>query len=242
LGIPTKVEAPVSLLKLIQGCSSENKIQSFVKSNLQILGEACTPSSISGEYVAFSQFPILEGRTDFVVFTSRSRMAVVVVEIKGANFPFLTSKGTLSAKITEAHQQVLSRFGHIEDNYELFRRRFHAVRRRIEKGEALYSAHVGPAKQLQVDPEKHIWVSGMVIGGRSVDDRRESDIRHRLERSSPFITFDTWDGWLSNNGHYDGVVRANYPKVSSPRDRAPKAFAEPHVSLSTHTAPTIQRP
>ncbi|MFP3709678.1 Shedu immune nuclease family protein [Paraburkholderia sp. SIMBA_009] len=201
----------MNLADLITSSAGERDIQSFVKNNLHLLGDACTPSSIKGEYIAFSQFSILDGKPDFVVFTSRSRMEVVIVEIKGADFNFLNSDGTINANINEAAQQVRERFGHIEDNYELFRRKFYDIRRRVESGETIFSSALGPAKHLEVDPEKQVWLKGMVIGGRSVDDQKESRIRHQLERSAPHISYDTWDGWLRNNGYYADQLRTNHP-------------------------------
>jgi hypothetical protein len=178
---------------------------------LNILGEACTPSSITGEYIAFSQFQIMEGKTDFVVFTNRSRMVVVIIEIKGADFNFLNTDGTINKNIHDAAQQVRNRFSHIQNNYETCRRRFHEIRRDVEAGETIYSSLLGPAKYLEVDPEKEIWWKGMVVGGRSTNDHKESKIRNQLESESPRITYDTWDGWLKNNGHYSYTMRTNYP-------------------------------
>jgi hypothetical protein len=209
---PLSLMPPImNLTNLVISNAGERDIQSHIKRNLHLIGEACTPSTIKGEYIAFSQFQILDGKPDFVVFTSRSRMEVVILEIKGADFNFLNSDGTINANINEAAQQVRERFGHIEDNYELFRRRFYDIRRRVEAGEQIFSSFIGPAKHLEVDPEKQVWLKGMVIGGRSVDDHKESRIRHQLERGAPQISYDTWDGWLKNNGYYAGQLRTNLP-------------------------------
>jgi hypothetical protein len=201
----------MNLNDLVLAGAGEREIQAHMKEHLYLIGDACTPSTIKDEYIAFSQFQILDGKPDFLVFTSRSRMEVVVIEIKGADFNFLNSDGTINANINEAAQQVRERFGHIDDNYELFRRRFYEIRRRVEAGEQIFSSLLGPAKHLEVDPEKQVWLKGMVIGCRSVDDHKESRIRHQLERNSPYISFDTWDGWLKNNGYYAGLLRTNYP-------------------------------
>lgn len=201
----------MNLTNLVLSGAGEREIQAHVKENLYLLGDACTPSTIRGEYIAFSQFQILDGKPDFVVFTNRSRMEIVIVEIKGADFKFLNSDGTINAYINAAAQQVRERFGHINDNYELFRRKFYDIRRRVETGEQIFSSLLGPAKHLEVDPEKQIWLKGMVIGGRSVDDYKESRIRHQLECSAPHISYDTWDGWLKKNGYYANQLRTNYP-------------------------------
>lgn len=201
----------MTLSDLVISGAGERDIQAHIKTNLYLLGDACTPSTIKGEYIAFSQFQILDGKPDFVVFTSRSRMEIVVIEIKGADFNFLNVDGNINVNIHEAAQQVRDRFGHIDDNYELFRRKFYDIRRRVEVGEQIFSSLLGPAGHLEVDPEKQIWLKGIVIGGRSVDDHKESRIRHQLERNSPHISYDTWDGWLKNNGYYAGQLRTNYP-------------------------------
>ncbi|WP_071750343.1 Shedu anti-phage system protein SduA domain-containing protein [Burkholderia ubonensis] len=197
---------------LVASGAGEHEIQAFIKTKcLHILGEACTPSSIAGEYIAFSQFQIMEGKTDFVVFTNRSRMEVVIIEIKGADFNFLNADGTINKNIHDAAQQVRNRFSHIQNGYETWRRRFHEIRRDVEAGKTIYSSFLGPAKHLEVDPGKEIWWKGMVIGGRSTEDHKESSIRNQLESESPRITYDTWDGWLKKNGHYGSTLRTNYP-------------------------------
>ncbi|WP_372356251.1 Shedu anti-phage system protein SduA domain-containing protein [Xanthomonas sp. NCPPB 3443] len=196
-----------ALNKLIQKGAGENEIQKLMKGNLNLLGEACTPSSIAGEYIAFSEYPIITGKTDFVVFTDRSRMVVVIIEVKGADFNFLNSDNSVNANINEAARQVRERFRVIESNYELFRRGFHEIRRDVESGKAIYNSYLGPNKPLQVDPNKEVWLKGMVIGGRVTDEYLVSKERHSLEKESPRLSFDTWDSWTKNNGEYGDTLR-----------------------------------
>lgn len=196
-----------ALNTLIQQGAGENQIQKFMKANLNLLGEACTPSSIPGEYIAFSEYPIITGKTDFVVFTDRSRMVVVIIEIKGADFNFLNADGSVNANINEAARQVRERYRAIENNYELFRRGFHDIRRDVESGKTIYNSCLGPNNFLHVDPNKEIWLKGMVIGGRTTDEYLVSKERHSLEKESLRISFDTWDSWSYNNGKYGGTLR-----------------------------------
>lgn len=192
-----------ALKNLIQRGAGENEIQTLIKENLNLLGEACAPSSISGEYIVFSEYPIISGKTDFVVFTDRSRMLVVIIEIKGANFNFLNVDGSVNANINEAARQVRERYRAIENNYELFRRGFHEIRHNVLSGKNIYNSYLGPKKHLYVDPNKEIRLKGMVIGGRTTDEYLVSKERHSLEKESQRISFNTWDSWTNNNGIYD---------------------------------------
>jgi len=201
----------MTLQELVAAKAGERAIQAYIKDHLHLLGDACTPSSIAGEYIAFSQFPIMDGKPDFVVFTSRSRMEVVIVEIKGADFDFITAEGRVHADVNEAAQQVRERFGHIIRNYEFFRRKFHEMRALVEGGDQIYSSLLGPKKYLEVDPNKEVWLKGMVIAGRSSKNAQESRIRHELEMENPRISYDTWDGWIKNNGYYAEELRTNFP-------------------------------
>jgi hypothetical protein len=195
-----------ALRRLVQTGADERTIQRLLQSNLHLFGEACTPSSIAGEYIAFSEYPIIEGKTDFVVFTDRSRMAIVVIEVKGADFNFLNIDGTVSAPVNEAVRRVRKKFRVIESNHELFRRRFHEVRREVENGKSRYNSHLSPAKRFHVDPNKEVWLRGMVIGGRMGDNYENSKARHSLEREAHRITFESWDSWIENNGKYGEIL------------------------------------
>lgn len=118
---------------------------------------------------------------------------------------------SINANINYALQQVRHRFLEISRNYEMFRRKFYDVRHRVESGEVLFNSLVGPAKHLEVDPMKEVWLQGLIIGGRSVDDRRESTVRHEIESESPRLKVDTWYGWLKKHASYGDSMRTNYP-------------------------------
>lgn len=92
-------------------------------------------------------------------------MQVILIEIKGADFPYLTKAGKTSNVVREAHEQILERFDFIERNYELFRRKTHEIRQEVEKGKIKYNSLLGSNGVLYVDPNKEIKYRGVVIGG-----------------------------------------------------------------------------
>lgn len=194
------------LQSLVQACSGERALQSFFKEHPDLLGKSCSFRPEWGEYIVFSEYPTLDGRVDFVVMSDRSRLAIVFIELKGADFSFLTEKGTINAHINEAAQQIRSRYAAVEESYHTFRSRFHQHRREAEAGSPKFGAFVGHAKRLQVDPEKDIYLRGIVIGGHGGDKYKISKERHRLERESRRITFETWDSWLESNGEIGGSL------------------------------------
>lgn len=185
------------LIELVKKNPSESSIQRVIKRDLSLLSEAYAyPQS---EYICFSEFPIGNGFTDFVVFTGRSRMEVFVIEIKGADFNFSNSNyyGNMSLKINEAAQQIRRRLGYINENYKEFKSLAHKVREQVEVGKSLYNSQLGPWGPLEVDPNKEICVNGILIGGRCRDDLYESKLRHEFEKiSSSKIRIESWDSWL----------------------------------------------
>jgi hypothetical protein len=188
-----------NIASLVSNCASERELQAELKNNLSIIGTSCAHSAIKDEYITFSEFPVGHGKVDFVVFTDRSRMDVILVEVKGANFNFLNADGGVAADINSAAQQIRERLYQIQTNYESFRREVHAIRKTVEGGAQIYNSFLGPNGFLHVDPEKDIDVKGVVIGGRTKDDLAESRARHQLEINSPRILFESWDSWLRKN-------------------------------------------
>ncbi|GBE19185.1 hypothetical protein BMS3Abin16_01800 [archaeon BMS3Abin16] len=185
-----------SISQHVSAGASERELRAELKKYLSILGKSCAYSSIKDEYIVFSEFPIGHGNVDFVVFTGRSRMEVILIEIKGANFNFVNNNDSIAVDINLAAQQIRERFYVIKSNYEPFRRDVHAIRSSVENGAQKYNSFLGPTGYLRVDPNKDIDVSGVVIGGRTKEDIQESRIRHQLELNSPKIQFESWDSWL----------------------------------------------
>ena len=183
-----------SIMNLVVQKASERELQIELKSNLSILGAAYAHPK--DEYIVFSEFPISHGNVDFIVFTGRSRMDIILIEVKGANFNFLNSDDTIAADINIAVQQVRERFYEIQRNYESFRRDAHDIRKAVEGGEQRYNSTLGSYGCLLVDSEKDIDIWGVVIGGRTQNDSHESRTRHQFEMSTPRIMLESWDSWI----------------------------------------------
>lgn len=182
---------------LVQSGSSERALQALLKKDLSIFGEIYAHPH--EEYIAFSEFPVGDGFVDFAIFTGRSRMDVVLIEIKGADFYLANSDsyGKFASKIEEGAHQIRTRLGVFTRNYDSFQADVHKVRAKAECGAAVHNALIGPESPLHVDPNKDVNVRYVVIGGRTRDDVKESRMRDDYERSfNPTIKLESWDTWL----------------------------------------------
>lgn len=183
------------LKALVSQRAGERAFQSLLKKNLHVLGNCF--GNPNDEYIVFSEFPFGSGPCDFVVFSGRSRMSVVAIEVKGAEFSFSTEAGLIAAEIGHAAKQVRDRFDHIDSNREGFRRWVHELRSRVETGEAKYNSVIGPQGLLLVDPLKDITWNGVVVGGHARVDAYESRERTKLEQNvSPHIRYESWDSLI----------------------------------------------
>ncbi|WP_407715486.1 Shedu anti-phage system protein SduA domain-containing protein [Comamonas testosteroni] len=217
------------LKALVAERAGERAFQSLIKLNLHVVGKCF--GYPSDEYIAFSEFPFGDGTCDFVVFTDRSRMSVVAIEVKGAEFAFSTEAGLIAAEINHAAKQVRDRFSHIDGNREGFRRWAHELRRRVEGGEIAYNSVIGPHGSLLVDPLKDITWRGVVIGGYARDDAYESRERSKLElNASPHIRYESWDS----------LIRKLEPREPNPLQELVKSLQElwnerqgPPITLGT---------
>lgn len=181
---------------LISSGASEREIQKMLKSDMSIFGEAYAKPD--DEYICFSEFPLDGGFIDFAVFSGRSRMDVILIEVKGADFNLLNSDHykEFNHKIGEAVGQIRSRLGYVYRNADQFRKHVHSIRKRAQRG-GLNNSFLGPMHKLEVDPNKDINIRTVVIGGRTVNDLEESVKRHEFERSFvPPIRIESWDTWL----------------------------------------------
>ena len=181
---------------LVNDKAGEREISSVLKKNLNILGQYFAPYQIKDEYIVFSEFPIADSITDFVVFTSRSRMEVILLEIKGADFDFVTKDGSISAVVNQDIQALRSQMRTIENDYRLFREKFHKLRQDVELGKSHFNSCRGTNYGLHVDPNKDIVVTGAFIGGRTSDDFEESKLRNDIERKNREFRIESWDSWL----------------------------------------------
>jgi len=183
-------------LAIISG-GNERDIQKLLKKDLSIFAEAYAQPS--DEYICFSEFPLSNGVVDFVVFTGRSRMDVVLIEVKGADFNIINSSHyqDFNHKINQAASQMRDRVRAIYIDLEGFRDYVHDLRIRVENGEKIYNSFLGPVSTLEVDPKKDINIRTVLIGGRTVNDRTESAKRHDFERDTvPPVRVESWDTWL----------------------------------------------
>ena len=185
------------LLSLIESGAGEKSFQALMRRDPSLLAEVY--SSPPEEYICFSEFPVGDGFADFAIYTGRSRMDVILIEIKGANFQLVNASGyeNFNAKLNEAVQQIRERLGYAYRHYAEFQSITHKIRERVEKGEVIYRASVGPeGAVLEVDPNKDIKLYGVVIGGRTSNDFVESKMRQDFESmSNPRIRIESWDTW-----------------------------------------------
>lgn len=182
---------------LVQAGNGEQELQQLLKTDLSIFGEAYAKPD--DEYICFSEFPLADGRVDFVVFTGRSRMDITLIEVKGAEFKLLKANHpkAFNHKITEAAGQMSQRLGIIFRNLDGFRKEVHAIRLRAESGERVFNAFLGPRSKLEVNPDKDINIRCVVIGGRTKNDLEESVKRQDYEaNTTPPVRLESWDTWL----------------------------------------------
>ncbi|HEU4885591.1 MAG TPA: Shedu immune nuclease family protein [Longimicrobium sp.] len=185
------------LAALISAGAKEREFQKLLKRDLSIFGEMYAQPK--EEYICFSEFPVAEGFVDFALFGGRSRMDVILIEVKGADFSILNrnSYRNFAAKINEAAQQVRRRLGDVYRNFDNFRDAMHGIRIAVESGKSVCNSFIGSQTPLEVDPNKDIKLHGVIIGGRTHNDLLESKLRHNFEhQSSPPVRIESWDSWL----------------------------------------------
>lgn len=192
---------------LVESRSGERAIAAHLKANLHLLARSVTCGPIANEYIAISELIIKRGKVDFCILCDRSRMAVVFIEVKGADFSFVNRDGSINAEINQAAQKVRER---VEASFsEDFRREIHEVRRDMLAGRSPFNYLIGPDGLPHVDPVKDIQVRSLVIGGHtpSDGDAIESRERQRLERHDLKTRFESWDSWLGRQGEVGGNIK-----------------------------------
>lgn len=186
-----------SIETLIQSGAGEQEIQRLLKTDLSIFGEAYAKPD--DEYICFSEYPVADGSVDFAIFTGRSRMDIILIEVKGSEFNLLNSNHykEFNHKVLEAAGQIRTRLGVIYRSLDSFRKSAHQIRTRAENGEKIHNALLGPYFKLHVDPDKDVNIRTVVIGGRTQNDLEESAKRQDYEsRFTPPIRIESWDTWL----------------------------------------------
>ncbi len=186
----------LSIQELIDNGASEQDIQNLLKKDLSIFAEVYAHPT--EDYICFSEFPVGDGYVDFVVLSGISRMDVILVEVKGAEFNIF-NKGhydKFNSKIESAMHQLRQRMRYITENRNEFRKKIHKIREAVESGSKIYNAFIGPSDHLEVDSNKDINVYTVVIGGRTENDLKESKKRHDRETESIRLDVESWDSWL----------------------------------------------
>ncbi|MFA3800474.1 Shedu anti-phage system protein SduA domain-containing protein [Leptotrichia hongkongensis] len=206
LNIRKKMKSKKELIDLIEKKAKEQELLNFLKQDLSFFGEIY--ASLEDEFIVFSEFPIeekdlkteevIEGHVDFVVFTGRSRMEVIFIEVKGANFNLYNQSGykQQNANITKAQEQIHQRFKAAEN--QDFRNKCHKLREKAENGRNAECKYlVGAKGKLEVDPDKEIIIRSVIIGGRTRNDQEESLKRDSFEKASNYrIKLESWHSWI----------------------------------------------
>jgi len=195
--IETEMISKKTVADMVERGAGERELLRILKRDLSIFTEIYAKPS--KEYICFSEFPVADGFVDFVVFSGRSRMDVILIEVKGADFTLLTEgkHNKFSSKIDKAGHQIRERLRVIEDDYCKFRTCTHQIRHDVENGNSTYNHLLGPAGRLDVDPDKDINIRCVIIGGRTRNDFEESKDRHDFEKNFRYpMKLESWDTWL----------------------------------------------
>lgn len=203
-----KKQIPIeNLQKLINDGANEREIQKVIKSDLSFLSDYL--QSPQDEYICLSELPIGNDIVDFVVLTSRSRMLVYLIEVKGADF--FTAKGGhykgMNSRIHDAVKQIGNHISYIDKNYESFRKYIHDIRQQVIDGKYKSNCLLGPVGYLEVDPDKDIKIETIVIGGKTRDEHYDSSERTQFESNNKYwLHVYSWESYLRRidkaHGHY----------------------------------------
>lgn len=197
LEIEDNMIAKSKVSELIANNPTEQQLSKLLKRDLSIFAEVY--ANPNDNYICFSEFPLNGGFVDFVLLTGVSRMDVFLIEIKGANFNILNQGfyQKFNFGIEAAIGQIRDRLGYIHRNMEEFRKNIHLVRERVISGESLHNSFCGPDNSVRVDKNKDINIHNVIIGGRTIDDLKESRKRHDFEWSLSLpIKVESWDTFL----------------------------------------------
>ena len=182
---------------------SEQEMQKVLEQDLSLIAE--NYANPPEEYIAFPQFPIGDGYADFVLFTCRSRMEVIIFEIKDAKQHILRENyySDFRQRYQEGISQLDCRYQYCIRNYGEFRSKVHTMRQEViavaeKERELPYRAFPGPKYTLKVDPNKNITMRYVFIGGRTINDIKDSEIRNNKENAANYsLKIETWDSWLN---------------------------------------------
>lgn len=195
-----------NLQELVENGANEREIQKVIKQDLSFLSDYF--QSPQDEYICLSELPIGDDIVDFVVLTSRSRMLVYLIEVKGADF--FTVKAShykgMNSHIHDAVKQISNHLRYIDSNYETFRNYIHKIRQQVIDEKYKPNNLLGPKGYLEVDPNKDIKIETVVIGGKSKDEYTDSSERTQFERDKYWLHVYSWESFLRRvdkvHGHY----------------------------------------
>lgn len=194
------------LQRLVSEGATEQEIQKVIKKDLSFLADVF---AYREEYICLSEYVIGDDIVDFIVLTSRSRMQVCLIEIKGADF--CTAKNShyegMNAHIHDAVGQINNHIRYINRNYSSFREQIHKTREDVISGRYKSNYLLGPKGELLVDPDKDIKLRNIVIGGSVRDDCKDSRERTEFEEGMQGrIEVYSWESFIrrldEQHGHY----------------------------------------
>ena len=191
------------LIELIQEGAGEKEIQKFLGSDLSFLGEFLAEPA--EEYIVLQEYHIGDRFVDFVVLTSRSRMDVCLIEIKGANFYSFNADHYKSknANLTNAITQIDNHCQYIQRNYDEFRKEIHRVKDEVTDGKYMKNSLLGPKCYLRVDPNKDIGIRKIVIGGVERDQYEDSEKMNQCFLNDRVELY-TWNSFIRRVDEYHG--------------------------------------
>jgi len=195
--IEDNIISKLEVSELINNNAIEHQLLELLKRDLSILAEVY--ANPNDNYICLSDFPMNGGFIDFVLLTGVSRMDVFLIEIKGANFNILNQGfyQKFNYRIETAIGQIRDRLGYIHRNMDEFRKNIHSIRERVISGESLHNSFIGPDDTIRVDKNKDVNIHSVIIGGRTIDDLKESRKRSDLEWSLSLpIKLESWDTFL----------------------------------------------
>ena len=205
-GNPLKAEylIPIFIGELLEHGKISVKV---LKTNDTWYGMADYLAEPHEEYICFSNYPIGDKIADFVVLTSRSKMKVCIVEVKGADFKIVKANHYqgLNVHMNDAITQLKNHMEYINRNYSSFRTQIHEDKDKAINEEYSGNYLVGPRKNLLVDPQKDIDVKYIAIGGVEREDKSIEE-SHEIVKCKPADNLEiaSWNSFVRKLDEYHG--------------------------------------
>ena len=205
-GNPLKAEylIPIFIGELLEHGKISVKV---LKTNDTWYGMADYLAEPQEEYICFSNYPIGDKIADFVVLTSRSKMKVCIVEVKGADFKIVKANHYqgLNVHMNDAITQLKNHMEYINRNYSSFRTQIHEDKDKAINEEYSGNYLVGPRKTLLVDPQKDIDVKYIAIGGVEREDKSIEE-SHEIVKCKPADNLEiaSWNSFVRKLDEYHG--------------------------------------